>query len=134
MKVLKVASVLALSLFLGACSSSSTLNSTSMKGDYYTKTFSHTEFTANNRNTTKKPLSSDHALMVSLLNRPMPEDQRMMLAFAKQQESYLPDSTIVGIQIRGNKADDKVQQQNISIYADIIAQDNNAVAISAMPK
>ena len=57
-----------------------------------------------------------------------------MLAFAKQQENYLPDSTIVGIQIRGNKTDDKVHKQNISIYVDIIAQDNNAVTISAMPK
>ena len=30
----------------------------------------------------KKPLVSDHYLMLSLLNRPMTQDQQMMLAFA----------------------------------------------------
>ena len=72
--------------------------------------------------------------MLSLLNRPMPEDQRMMLAFAKRQGNYFPDSTIVAIHIKGDKNSDILLSQNTSIYADIIEQDINAVVIAAMPK
>ena len=36
----------------------------------------------------KKPLVSDHYLMLSLLNREMTQDQQMMLAFAEQRDNY----------------------------------------------
>ena len=36
----------------------------------------------------------------------MPENQRIMLAFAKRQENYFPDSTIVSIYIKGDKHSD----------------------------
>ena len=35
----------------------------------------------------KKPLIADHHLMMSLLNRPVTEDQKMMLAFAQQRKN-----------------------------------------------
>lgn len=134
MKVFNIAFTLLLSLLLGACSSTSPVDSSLTSTGYYAKQFPHTEFSANNKNTVKKPMTSDQALMISLLNRPVPEDQKMMLAYAKQQKSYFPDSTIVGIQIRGSKTADKLQQQNTSVYAELIEQDVNSVTISAMPK
>ena len=82
----------------------------------------------------KKQASSDRQLLLSLVNRTIPEDQRMMLAFAKNQASYYPDSSLVGIQIKGDKGEEGALKRVTSIYANMIEQDNNAVSISAMPQ
>ena len=58
----------------------------------------------------------------------------MMLAFIKRQESYLPDSTIVDIQVKSDKYEEVTKYRVISNYIDIIGQDINVVSISAMPK
>ncbi len=134
MKVFTIAVNLFLCLALSACSNTTQVKLTTDNNHYYAKEFSHNEFTTYNKDSIKKAASSDQQLMLSLLNRPMPEDQKMMLAFAKRQANYFPDSTIVGIQIKG---DNKIESSNtrvISQYAQVIEQDINAVSISAMPK
>jgi hypothetical protein len=64
----------------------------------------------------------------------MPEDQRMMLAFEKSQRSYFPDSTIVGVEIKGDRKSEKDNTRVRSQYAQVIDRDVNAVSISALPK
>lgn len=51
----------------------------------------------------KRPLASDFELAMSLLNRPLPEDQLFMLAFAKQQTEQWGYMNYVSI--LGNKND-----------------------------
>lgn len=51
----------------------------------------------------KRPLTSDFELAMSLLNRPLPEDQLFMLAFAKQQTEQWGYMNYVSI--LGNKAE-----------------------------
>ena len=72
--------------------------------------------------------------MLSLLNRPVPEDQRMMLAFAQRQASYFPDNTPIGVSIIGDKDSQISTTRARSQYSQAIAQDINVVTISAMPK
>lgn len=134
MKVLQIASSLFFFITLGACSSTPHVTLTTDNNHYYAKEFSHNEFTTYNKDSVKKVASSDQQLMLALLNRPMPEDQQMMLAFAKRQEDYLPDSTIVGIQIKGDSKTENNSARVISQYAQVIEQDINSVSISAMPK
>jgi len=134
MKVFTIAVNLFLCLALSACSNTTQVKLSSDNGHYYAKEFNHSEFTTYNKDSVKKTASTDQQLMLSLLNRPMPEDQRMMLAFAKRQEIYLPDSTIVGVQIKGDRKSKSSSTRAISQYAQIIEQDINAVSISAMPK
>lgn len=134
MKAIKICCYLFLYFAITACSNTAQVNSKPQSNHYYNKNFSHTEFSAHHQSSIKKSAYSDQQLMLSLLNRPMPEDQRMMLAFAKRQRSYLPDSMIVGIKIKGDKNTDKSTARNNSIYAQVIEQDINAVMISAMPK
>lgn len=134
MKVFQITINLFFCFALAACSSTSQVNLDNESNHYYAKEFSHHEFTVHNKDSIKKAASSDQQLMLSLLNRPMPEDQRMMLAFAKRQETYFPDSTIVGIQIKGDKSQQEDKTRVSSQYAHIIKQDINSVAISAMPK
>lgn len=81
----------------------------------------------------KKPLISDHHLMLSLLNREITQDQQMMLAFAEQREQYQPHYFINTIEIKGpidssysTKKHTRVQHN----YSNLIAQDFNSVQIS----
>lgn len=134
MKVFKICSYLFLGFAMSACSSTTQIKVEPQNNHYYAKDFNHSEFTVYHKSSVKKAASSDQQLMFSLLNRPMPEDQRMMLAFAKNQESYLPDSTIVGIQIKGDKRAEEAKSRVTSNYAHVIDQDSNAVTISAMPR
>jgi hypothetical protein len=134
MKIFKTGCYLFLYFTISACSNTSYVNLESDNNHYYAKDFNHSEFTVYNKGSVKKSASTDRELMLSLLNRTMPEDQRMMLAFAKRQESYFPDSIIVGIQIKGDKNEETTKSRVISNYAHIIDQDINAVSISAMPK
>lgn len=134
MKIFTVGCTLFLSFILSACSSTAKVNLEPQSDHYYAKNFTHHEFTTYHKDSVKKAAYSDQQLMLSLLNRAMPEDQRMMLAFAKRQESYLPESTIVGIQIKGDKRTEETKARVISNYARVIEQDNNAVMIRAMPR
>lgn len=101
---------------------------------YFANEFSHNEFTNYQKDSIKKPASTDQQLLLLLLNRPMPEDQRMMLAFAQRQANYFPDSSPIGVQIKGEKESQASNIRAISPYAQAIAQDSNSVSISAMPK
>ncbi|KGJ97065.1 hypothetical protein [Colwellia psychrerythraea] len=134
MKVFKIFCYLVLYVAVTACSNTEQLNLNHQSNHYYQKEFNHTEFTAHHHGSVKRAASSDQQLMISLLNRPLPEDQRMMLAFAKRQDNYFPDSTITGIRIKGEKSDKVITNRVTSHYAKTIEQDHNAVAISAMPK
>ena len=134
MKVFKIAVCLLCFLVLGACSNTMQVKSGSEKNHYFAKEFSHNEFTIYHKGSVKKSASSDHELMLSLLNRPMPEDQRMMLAFAQRQANYFPDSTFVGVQIKGDKKSQNTNMRARSHYTQTITQDINAVTISTMPK
>ena len=134
MKVFKICSYLILYFAISACSSIKQVNLESQSDYYFTKKFTHSEFIVYHKDSVKKVAYSDQQLMLSLLNRPMTEDQRMMLTFAKNQERYLPDSTIVGIQIMGDKRLEQTKARVTSNYAHLIEQDINAVTISAMPR
>ncbi|GAW96339.1 MULTISPECIES: hypothetical protein [Colwellia] len=134
MKVFKIGCYLFLYLLVTGCSNSAQVNSSPMMNHYFANNFSRSDFTSHHKGSIKKAASSDHQLMFALLNRPMPEDQRMMLAFAKQQASYLPDSTFVGTHIKGKKNASDDQARVISHYAQLIEPDINAVVISAMPQ
>jgi len=79
----------------------------------------------------KKPLISDHHLMMSLLNRPVTEDQKMMLAFAQQREKYSNAIFINSVSIKGPKSSDTNSQRNQHIYAGLIERDVNSVSIMA---
>ena len=98
---------------------------------YVSGNFSHTQFTSVNSNTIKKPLNSDHQLMLSLLNRPMTEDQAMMLTFAEERSHYAPAYARVGVAIKGAKATEKTNARTVHLYAHLIEQDINAVTITA---
>ncbi|GAA6206209.1 hypothetical protein [Thalassotalea sp. SU-HH00458] len=81
----------------------------------------------------KKPLISDHYLMMSLLNRPVTEDQKLMLAFAQVQDKYqqqLAPVFVNAVMITGNKAEQPSRQQPTSIYSHLIAEDINAIRMS----
>ena len=76
--------------------------------------------------TYKRPLSNDFELALSLLNRPVPEDQQIMLAFAAQQEEQWGCMHYVAI--IGNKESSPAPQRNSFIYAQIV-NDINAKTI-----
>ena len=79
----------------------------------------------------KKPLVSDHHLMMSLLHRPITEDQKMMLAFAQQRQRYSNDIFVNAVSIRGPKASDENTSRTQHVYAALIERDVNAVSIVA---
>ena len=55
----------------------------------------------------KRALISDHHLMMSLLNRPVTQDQQLMLAFANQQASYQSGAIFVNaVSIIGERSVD----------------------------
>ncbi|OKY25531.1 hypothetical protein BI291_15885 [Thalassotalea sp. PP2-459] len=80
----------------------------------------------------KKPLVSDHELMMSLLDRPITTDQRIMLAFANYQtelQHTLDTTTFVRpISITGTSSS---KQSNYipNYYQTLIANDINATVI-----
>jgi hypothetical protein len=77
----------------------------------------------------KKPLLSDHHLMMSLLHRPVTEDQQMMLAFAQQRERYSNDIFVNTVNIKGPKISDDNSQRTTHVYAALIARDVNSIRI-----
>jgi len=91
----------------------------------------HTQFTAANKDTIKKPLSSDHQLMMSLLNRSMTGDQAMMMAFAQQRASYGGAFSNYAVEIKGDKSSDTSNLRSTNAYAKLISQDIHAVRVGA---
>ena len=145
MKNIKTLITLVFILLLSACSSTEKMNTeqvaTNTSSNKYASTtnFPHSSFTATNSETIKKPLETDHQLMMSLLNRPMTEDQKMMLAFAQQraqttaylQQSGYADYTFSNyVTITGNKEETPLTKQPINIYSKLIANDINAVEVT----
>lgn len=86
----------------------------------------------------KRPLISDHYLMLSLLNREMTQDHQMMLAFTEQRENYQSIYFVNAVEIRGPKSeeynagfnDDYSTIRPTNSYSKLIAQDFNSVQIS----
>lgn len=76
---------------------------------------------------TKKPLVSDHHLLMSLINRPVTADQQIMLAFEKQRESNYNDIFVNAVSIKGPKLIDN--SEPLYFYNHIINNDVNAVSI-----
>ncbi len=130
---------LLLCLTLFACSSTEQVSNNELPENsyeqaYVSTNFPHRQFTPISKTSIKKPLNSDHNLMMSLLNRPMTADQAMMLAFAQERVSYantFANYTNNGVIIKGDKASDNPSNRTKHAYAQYIAQDINAVLISA---
>ena len=129
---------LLLCLTLFACSSTEQVSHHDFSDNDYTQSyasthFSHSQFTPINDGGIKKPLDSDHQLMMSLLNRPMTEDQAMMLAFAQERARYtniLNNHANNGVMIKGEKVEDDMNNRMGHVYAQLISKDINSVLIS----
>lgn len=83
--------------------------------------------------TEKKPLMSDHHLMLSLLDRPITPDQQLMLAFQQQQEKQqqgLNPVFVRPIYLIGDDIDVRQSNKYISYYSNLIAQDINSKRIN----
>ncbi len=81
----------------------------------------------------KKPLINDQQLLLSLLNRPLPQDQLMMMQFARQtynNEGVFPQISVSYVTIRGNKKDD-TSSYSSPIYSQLIYNDQNAIMVGA---
>lgn len=81
----------------------------------------------------KRPLISDHYLMMSLLNRPVTEDQKLMLAFARVQDEYqqqLSPVFVNAVMIKGEKSEQSSNQRPTYLYQDLIAKDVNSIRMS----
>ncbi|SEK83013.1 hypothetical protein SAMN05216262_10356 [Colwellia chukchiensis] len=78
----------------------------------------------------KKALISDHHLMLSLLNRPISQDQQMMLAFARQRAQLQSPYFVHAISIKGPKQQATATKSVAHHYSALIAQDFNSVQIS----
>jgi len=128
MKVFKLCITFLVYFTITACSNTEQVNVPSQTNHYYTKDFNHYEFISHHKNSIKKPASSDHELLFSLLNRSIPEDQRMMLAFAERQKNYFSDNVLVGVQIKGDKRENN-RMLVTSNYDHAIGKDVNAVMI-----
>lgn len=109
--------------FISACSS--TANTTN-------NNWVENSVSTNNINVEKKSFSSDHQLLLSLLNRPLPEDQLMMMRFAQVQYTDNQNNSQVNyVNIRGNRSEDKDNVAITFAFSDLIYQDKNSIAIGA---
>jgi len=122
-------------LFLCACSSTGEINNNYFSDNGYARGFIsenfNTHFTAANKDIVKKPLSSDHQLMMSLLNRTMTGDQAMMMAFAQQRTSYGSSFSNYAVEIKGDKSLDTSDFRARNDYTKLISQDMHAVRVGA---
>lgn len=141
LSVIKKSITMVMCTFLFACSASNQVNDSYFSDDGYVngyvyQNYSRSQFSAASKDTLKKPLSSDHQLMMSLLNRPMTSDQAMMISFAQERARFasLYSNTgfaNYGVQIKGDKSSDQPNSSAEPIYMNLISQDINAVSISA---
>lgn len=128
-----------LCLTLFACSSTEQVNNEPLADNSYAQyydssNFPHSQFTPISKHSIKKPLNSDHQLMMSLLNRPITADQAMMLDFAQERARYTSSYSNYadnGVMIKGDKISDNSSNRTEHVYAQLISQDINAVSISA---
>ena len=129
---------LLLCLTLFACSSTEEISNNQLSDNGYAQgyvgtKYPHNQFTPISKAGIKKPLNSDHQLMMSLLNRPMTADQSMMLAFAQERANYTNNFTNHAnnaVTIKGDKASDNSTNRTEHVYAQLISQDINAVSIN----
>ena len=128
MNILKVSTYFLIYFLLSACASNHL--TTANTSGYYDNDFPQEDFITTP--TSKKKQDSDQQLMLSLLNREIPQDQLMMLAFANK-ESYKRFDNYKGIKIKGAYSKDRAHSRVTSQYSHLIVKDNNAVAISMMP-
>jgi hypothetical protein len=80
-----------------------------------------------------KPITNDHQLLLSLLNRPLPQDKIMMMQFAQQaavRHDELPHAIVSAVAIRGDKNIDKNSIPPI-IYSQLIYTDQNSIMVGA---
>ena len=119
MKILKLLSCSILCLTLFACSST-TKQSTFKKFEKF--------------NVEKTSYNSDHQRMLSLINRPVPKDQVMMLAFAQQRMNEANYPYFNGVEIRGNKIEDPMLMTQNTVYSKFIVNDVNAININGPQK
>lgn len=136
LKTIKHSVSLLLCILLCACSSTEELTNdyfseNNYEHGYIKENFSHTQFSPVNKNTIKKVMSSDHQLMMSLLNRPVTADQAMMIAFEQERARYSHYFSNYAVEIKGDKNSDKVNNRAENAYTKLISQDINAVNISA---
>lgn len=124
-------------LIMSACSSTGQISMNTIDNDnqeYVGTNFSHSQFNPISQFSIKKPLNTDHELMMSLLNRPMTADQAMMLAFAQERADYantFANYVDNGVMIKGDKASENNGHRAVHVYAQQINHDINAVIISA---
>lgn len=74
----------------------------------------------------KRPLTNDYALAISLLNRPVPQDQQMMLAFVEHQTKQYGNFHYVSIV--GDKSNSPVPK-NTSLLYTLTYNDTNATSL-----
>ncbi|PCI62608.1 MAG: hypothetical protein COB35_02985 [Gammaproteobacteria bacterium] len=119
-KHLNILTLSFLILLVSACSSTANMGNNS------------TSSNSNQFGIEKKSFSSDHQLLLSLLNRPIPEDQQMMLRFASIQygsENSYPEVSYISI--RGDRSTDNTNNPIVFAYSDLIYKDQNSIAIGA---
>lgn len=129
---------LLLCLTLFACSSTEQVNNYPLSDNSYTQeyvktSFPHNQFIPISKDSIKKPLNSEHQLMMSLLNRPVTADQAMMLAFSQERTDYsdsFSNYANKGIMIKGDITSDNSNDRTEHVYAQLISQDINSVSIS----
>jgi len=114
----KFLSLIILALFVTACSSTE---------NYTERSIYHNKFSVE-----KKSFSSDKELLFSLLNRPVPEDQQLMLNFAKAQDDLANQYPQVSyVSIRGDRSEDKPNEKQAYAYSNLIYHDKNSIMIGA---
>lgn len=126
MKLFNLISTLLIAFTFFGCSSTPEQANAAMQ--YHTHHFERTHFKIVDQDTVKREFASDHHIMMSLLNRPMTADQRMMLAFA-QQSKMNTSAFVQTISIRGDKSEDNNNYFQYSPYSQLIANDINAIEV-----
>jgi hypothetical protein len=117
--LLKLISVGFLITFITACSNTSNYADHSLTNNNLTE-----------RNVEKKAFTSDHQLLLSLLNRPLPKDQQMMMKFARvNNENNWP--RVGYVSIRGDRSEDNSALPETFAYSQLIYRDQNSIAIGA---
>lgn len=127
------------SIFLFACSTTKHISTQNYsENNYYIDDYSYSnvefynrKLTDMNQNTQQSIPHSDHHLMMALLNRPVTADQAMMIAFEQERINYTGAFANYGVEIKGNKHNNKVGYRANNLYSDLILHDINAVNITA---
>ena len=81
-----------------------------------------------NTNHDKRPLVSDHHLMLAMLNRPITADQQLMRSFTR--DNTQPSALFVNpIAIIGSEQLPQTSHNSVDEYSKLIAKDRHAVSI-----